>query len=166
VDKAVEERAVGQHHRLAPELDAELGFHPNCDVVFHHEAGHGFLPKIDVGSALQGQAPGFGKPHAVTWARGLHMRGLWSGSAFELNHGLVGNDARLTAQGVDFAHNLALATPPMAGLHDIWAMVFMFIVTSSTFEPRLAAAAAASQPAWPAPTTITSYSVVWNISQR
>jgi hypothetical protein len=36
-------------------------------------------------------------------------------------------------------------------------MVVMFIVTSNTFDPILAAAAAASQPACPAPTTITSY---------
>jgi len=34
----------------------------------------------------------------------------------------------------------------------------MFIVTRRTLDPILAAAAAASQPAWPAPTTITSYS--------
>jgi hypothetical protein len=32
------------------------------------------------------------------------------------------------------------------------------MVMSRTLEPRLAAAAAASFPAWPAPTTITSYS--------
>ena len=32
------------------------------------------------------------------------------------------------------------------------------MVTKRVLEPRLAAAAAASQPAWPAPTTITSYS--------
>jgi hypothetical protein len=44
-----------------------------------------------------------------------------------------------------------LATPPMAGLQDIWAIVFMFIVASITLSPILAAAAAASQPAWPAP---------------
>jgi hypothetical protein len=31
------------------------------------------------------------------------------------------------------------------------------MVTNKVFEPKLAAAAAASQPAWPAPTTITSY---------
>jgi hypothetical protein len=36
-------------------------------------------------------------------------------------------------------------------------MVVMFMVTNSTLEPILAAAAAASQPAWPAPTTMTSY---------
>jgi hypothetical protein len=33
------------------------------------------------------------------------------------------------------------------------------MVTKSVREPILAAAAAASQPAWPAPTTITSYSL-------
>ena len=50
-----------------------------------------------------------------------------------------------------------LATPPIAGLHDICAIVPMFIVAKSTLEPIFAAAAAASHPAWPAPTTITSY---------
>ena len=50
-----------------------------------------------------------------------------------------------------------LATPPIAGLQLIWAMVFIFIVTNKTLLPIRAAAFAASQPAWPAPTTITSY---------
>ena len=49
-----------------------------------------------------------------------------------------------------------LAMPPMAGLQLIWAIVCMFIVTRSTLDPILAAAAAASQPACPAPTTIIS----------
>ncbi len=49
------------------------------------------------------------------------------------------------------------ATPPIAGLQDICAMVCMFIVISKTLEPICAAACAASQPACPAPTTITSY---------
>jgi hypothetical protein len=34
------------------------------------------------------------------------------------------------------------------------------MVTNKTFDPILAAAAAASQPAWPAPTTIMSYTLV------
>jgi len=53
----------------------------------------------------------------------------------------------------------------MAGLHDIWAIVFMFIVISKTFEPIRAAAFAASQPAWPAPTTITSYAGYITLNQ-
>jgi hypothetical protein len=36
-------------------------------------------------------------------------------------------------------------------------MVVMFIVTNKTFEPMLAAAAAASHPACPAPATMMSY---------
>jgi hypothetical protein len=50
-----------------------------------------------------------------------------------------------------------LATPPIDGLHDICAIAFMFIVISKTDDPKLAAAAAASHPACPAPTTIISY---------
>src|SRR6185503_14742890 len=49
------------------------------------------------------------------------------------------------------------ATPPIAGLQLICAITPIFMVINSTDEPKLAAAAAASQPAWPAPTTITSY---------
>src|SRR5690606_5180598 len=51
-----------------------------------------------------------------------------------------------------------LAIPPIAGLHDIWAMVCRFMVTNRVLDPILAAAAAASDPACPPPTTITSYS--------
>ena len=40
-----------------------------------------------------------------------------------------------------------LAMPPIAGLQLIWAIVCMFMVMSNTFDPKLAAAAAASQPA-------------------
>ncbi len=50
-----------------------------------------------------------------------------------------------------------LAIPPIAGLQDICPMVCRFMVINSVFDPILAAAAAASAPAWPPPTTITSY---------
>ena len=49
-----------------------------------------------------------------------------------------------------------LAMPPMAGLQDIWAIRSRFIVMIAVFSPRRAHARAASQPACPAPTTITS----------
>ena len=50
-----------------------------------------------------------------------------------------------------------LASPPTAGLHDMRATASRLMVSSSVRRPMLAAASAASQPAWPAPTTITSY---------
>src|SRR5829696_4625330 len=48
------------------------------------------------------------------------------------------------------------ATPPIAGLHDICPMLSSALVTSPTRAPRRAAATAASVPACPAPTTMTS----------
>jgi len=71
---------------------------------------------------------------------------------------MVGDDAGVAPNASISRTICPLATPPMAGLHDICAIVFMFIVTNSTFDPILAAATAASQPACPAPTTMTSYS--------
>jgi len=44
----------------------------------------------------------------------------------------------------------------MAGLQDIWAMVSRWMVTKQVRRPMALAAAAASQPACPAPTTMTS----------
>ena len=50
-----------------------------------------------------------------------------------------------------------LPTPPTAGLHDIWATRSRLIVRRSVLAPIRPAASAASQPACPAPITITSY---------
>ena len=50
-----------------------------------------------------------------------------------------------------------LAIPPTAGLQLICAILFISLVIRRVFEPKRAAAAAASQPAWPAPIIIISY---------
>src|SRR5579863_430620 len=50
-----------------------------------------------------------------------------------------------------------LAIPPIAGLQDICAIKSRFIVIIAVRKPRRAHARAASHPAWPAPTTTTSY---------
>src|ERR1700691_6255490 len=47
--------------------------------------------------------------------------------------------------------------PPIAGLQDICAIKSRFIVIIAVRSPRRPHARAASQPAWPAPTTTTSY---------
>src|SRR5664279_1272417 len=47
--------------------------------------------------------------------------------------------------------------PPMAGLQLIWAIRSRFMVTMAVRRPMRAQARAASQPAWPAPMTTTSY---------
>ena len=50
----------------------------------------------------------------------------------------------------------------MAGLQDITPIVARLCVTSAVRAPSRAAAAAASQPAWPPPTTITSKDALKN----
>src|SRR6478609_8152346 len=50
-----------------------------------------------------------------------------------------------------------LAIPPTAGLHDICAIRSTLSVNRAVLSPMRAAAIDASQPAWPAPTTTTSY---------
>src|SRR5258706_10388504 len=49
-----------------------------------------------------------------------------------------------------------LPIPPIAGLQDICPIRSRLRVSRAVFAPSLAAAEAASQPAWPAPITITS----------
>ena len=49
-----------------------------------------------------------------------------------------------------------LPNPPIAGLHDISPIEFSFVVTKAVLTFIRAAAAAASQPACPAPITTTS----------
>ena len=46
--------------------------------------------------------------------------------------------------------------PPIAGLQLIWPIVSMLWLSSRVRAPLRAAASAASVPAWPPPTTITS----------
>ena len=46
--------------------------------------------------------------------------------------------------------------PPIDGLQDIWPSVSMLWVSSSVLRPMRAQASAASVPACPPPTTITS----------
>ena len=53
-----------------------------------------------------------------------------------------------------------LAVPPTAGLHGIWATVSRENVHKPTLQPNFAAAQAASTPACPEPTTMTSNSLI------
>ena len=57
-----------------------------------------------------------------------------------------------------------LPRPPIAGLHDISPIEDLSLVNRAVFTPSLADAAAASQPAWPPPITITSKCLFFFIS--
>lgn len=55
-----------------------------------------------------------------------------------------------------------LSVKHTAGLQGCHAMRSRLRVSSSVLAPKRAAASAASQPAWPAPTTTTSYASSWS----
>src|SRR5512145_1884996 len=58
-----------------------------------------------------------------------------------------------------------LASPPIAGLHDMRPMASTLIVRSRVAHPVRAAARDASIPAWPPPTTTTSYSFGYSYTE-
>ena len=92
------------------------------------------------------------------WARGLHIAGPFD--RLSILNWMVEASVTIPEQPPKASisrTSCPLAIPPIAGLHDICAILFMSCVTSRTREPSRAAATAASQPAWPAPTTMMSY---------
>ena len=93
------------------------------------------------------------------WARGLHMAGPFE--RFSIRNWIVERSVTMPVYPpiASISRTICpLATPPMAGLHDICANLVISIVTSSVRQPILAAAAAASHPACPPPITIMSNS--------
>ena len=58
---------------------------------------------------------------------------------------------------MNFNYDIIVVGAGHAGLQLICAILFISIVMSNVFEPRLAAVVAASLPACPAPITIISY---------
>jgi len=90
---------------------------------------------------------GAGGPYGGA-ARGIEQTKLDAHGVRDLGH-----DA---AEGIDFADEVAFGDTATAGLQDIWAIRSAFRVNSAVLRPIRADAMAASQPAWPAPTTTTS----------
>ena len=70
--------------------------------------------------------------------------------------GAVDSAAHDAVECIDFAYQVPLAMPPMAGLHDISPMVRLWWVMSRVRAPRRADADAASQPACPPPMMMVS----------
>ena len=91
------------------------------------------------------------------WARGLHMAGPFE--RFSMRNCIVAASVTrpICPPSASISRTICpFAIPPTAGLHDICAILFISIVMMTVFAPMRAAAAAASQPAWPAPMTTTS----------
>ena len=91
-------------------------------------------------------------------ARGLHMAGPFE--RLSMRNWIAVRSVTIPMYPPSASISLTIcpfAMPPTAGLQLICPILFISIVIRQVFEPRFAAAAAASQPACPAPITITSY---------
>ena len=94
------------------------------------------------------------RPH---WARGLHTAGPFERLSILNWMAVASVTSAICPPSESISRTICpLAMPPTAGLHDICAILFMSMVTSSVLAPMLAAAVAASHPACPAPMTMTS----------
>ena len=88
---------------------------------------------------------------------GAHGRSLAGIENAELDAGSIDVLCHLPPKASISFTRCPLANPPIAGLHDMRAMASRLRVRRRVLHPMRAAANAASQPACPAPTTITSY---------
>ncbi len=86
----------------------------------------------------------------------LHRRALAAVEHAELDAGRVGDPAHQAVQRVDLAHQMALAEAADGRIAGHLADGLEVWVSSAVRAPMRAAAAAASQPAWPPPMTMTS----------
>ena len=95
------------------------------------------------------------------WARGLHTAGPLERLSMRNWMAVASVTMPICPPNASISRTICpLAIPPMAGLQLIWAILFMSMVMSSVEAPMLAEAVAASHPAWPPPTTTTSYFIV------
>ena len=91
-------------------------------------------------------------------ARGLHMAGPFERFSIRNCMAVASVTSPIPPPSASTSRTICpLAMPPTAGLQLICATLFMSMVTRQVSAPMRAAAEAASQPAWPAPTTTTSY---------
>ena len=117
-------------------------------------------PAIDrqVGHRFDRRLHGRGIELAVgLGARAAHRRALAAVEHAELDAAGVRHAAHEAVERVDLAHEMALSEPADRRIARHGADGRGRCVTRAVRAPMRAAAAAASQPAWPPPTTITSY---------
>mgnify|MGYP003313098082 CR=1 FL=1 len=86
-----------------------IGHHTFHPVALKKQTDNGILPEVEIRCFFQHAAPFGRKHHLVALAtRTPHGRSFRLIQHPELNHGAVGDNARITAQSINFAHNLTL----------------------------------------------------------
>ncbi len=158
MDQAIQKSAGGQHHGGSKESPRHSPVHDADDApVLQNQVFRRRFADFQIGNLRQ---------------RGLHRRaieravGLGAGPAHgrtfaaveqaELDAGRIRDPAHQPVQRIDLAHQMAFAHPADGGIAGHFAQGLELWVSSRVRAPARADAAAASQPAWPPPITMTS----------
>ena len=159
MDQPAQEGAGGQHHRAARDSSARRAVTTPATAAVRRRSDP--PPRASITSRF-GVRPDRGlHGRAVELAVGLgarplHGRALGAVEQAELDAGRVGHPPHQPVQRIDLAHQMALAEPADGRVAGHLADGLELCVSSAVRAPMRAAAAAASQPAWPPPITITS----------
>ena len=159
VDAAAQKRAGGDHDRLRAEPPASSVSTPLPDCRSPEDETRAPCPGSceSTGAARSASGRPVDRVPVALRARRPDRGSLASVEHPELEHREIRRAPHDPAEASTSRTTVPFATPPIAGLHDIWP-----IVSSAGDEPDAApgraAATAASVPAWPAPITTTSNS--------
>ena len=157
VDEAAQECAGGQNHDAAGQRAAIGEFDAADAAILRERDRRPRLRHVEIGRCADRRLHRL----RVELAVGLGARAAHGGTFAPVEHAEL--DAAVSAtrpmrpsRASISRTRWPLPRPPMAGLHDIAPMVAIRCVTRAVLAPMRALAAAASQPAWPPPMTMTS----------
>ena len=117
VHQSVEERARRQYHALGAERHAPQGDHSPHFAILYQQPAHGVLPDVQIRCILQHLTPRPNELIAVALrTRAPHGRPFRTVQYAELDGGAVRYHARMSAQCVDFAHDLSFGNATDGGV--------------------------------------------------
>ena len=112
VDQPVQERAGGQHHGAGARCRPSADDHAANPAVLDDQVLDAALDDLEIGRGADRRLHGLAVELAVgLGARALHGRPLGAVEQPELDAGRVGHPAHQAVQGIDLAHQMALAEP-------------------------------------------------------
>jgi hypothetical protein len=157
VNQAVEEGAGSQDHRTRSKAHAQLGHDTGDMVAIEHQVVTCLREDHQIGLVLEATADRLPVQHAICLrARRAHRRTLARIENPELDACCIGRLGHRPAQGIDFLDQMPLADAADRRVAAHRAECLQVVRQQQVLTPIRAAASAASVPAWPPPTTMTS----------
>ena len=152
-----QECAGGEHHRIRAENEPDLGHDPHHPIPFQQQVIDGLLEQRQIRLVFEARPDRLLVENAVCLCAGCADRGPLAGVEDpELDACLIRRDGHRPAQRVHLLDQVSLANAANGRVAGRSPNVSMLWVRRSVARPIRADASAASVPAWPPPTMITS----------